>query len=63
MENLTVTRNKDQVYYSVYNSQGLVALYTQNREFALRIAREFQRNPGCTELVVGGPREDLLKRV
>ena len=63
MKNLRLTRDKDRVYYSVYTSQGLVALYTQDREFALRVAREFQANPSCTELVVGELRADRVKRV
>ena len=56
--NITSFRVRDTVYYSVYTSQGRLALYTSDYMFAERIARAFRENPHCTEVVVA----EVVKR-
>ena len=62
MTNIQINRVKDQLYYSVYNSRGDLALLTSDREFAARIARAFRENPRCTEVVVEEPESRTRKR-
>lgn len=41
-----------QVYYTVYNSQGCIALVTSSHTLAVTMARSFEQYPSCTEVSV-----------
>ncbi len=63
MNNIRTFKDKDTVYYSVYNSRGQLALYTSNRTWAVSIARAFASNPAAEAVVVHEAAGGQPKRV
>ena len=55
-------RINGELLYSVYNSQGTLAVYTRDRSWAEQLAEAFRKMPRATEVIVAELDEHRVKR-